>query len=493
MEKNKPNKEEQLSVVCFLWNDGFREYLPEHVNRLHKLIQKYLTLHHRFICVTDEEEGFDDGVELFKLPEEANWIKEVKTLEKKRMPSSYRRLWLFSEEAKCLGDRVLMLDIDVMVVNNIDRLFSLNANFVGWRPRSEQRDKIKAINGAKRIGGGTWLLRTGTHTKIWNDFAEEGQHKARDVGWRGSDQAWLSYNLAKDCTVFPDSFGIYHNQDGAKGWATIPEDATIIHFNGKIKPWDNRICDRAWVRNFFGDTYCNQFSEIEEHKESEEFNNKERIQIVTCFWGTKFDKRYPINLFNAIKRNISLDVDFWCLTDSVDSVKKEGGYLFVPMPFDRRIKNLNKLYAYYFANKMLYNKRVFLFDLDTLIVGNLDELFGYGGPFCMRESFRNPSYPGGDLISFVGGWGDDWWNYIQNHKQRVMELTRGSERKFYKRIYRGGIDFWQRQYPNVYVSYKKHLKKEPQKINEEIKMVSFHGNPMLHECLDISWVKDNWI
>jgi lipopolysaccharide biosynthesis glycosyltransferase len=487
--------EENNSVVCFLWNDGVRKYLPEHVNRLKDLIKKYLTIPHRFICITDEDEGFDEGVELFKLPEEANWIKGIKTLEKERMPSSYRRLWLFSEEAKCLGDRILMLDIDVMVVGCIDKLFSLNADFVGWRPRSEFRNKIKKINGARRIGGGTWLLRTGTHTHIWENFSLEGQQKAREVGWRGSDQAWLSYNLAETCTVFPDSMGIYHTQDGTKGWETIPQDASIIHFNGKTKPWSIQSNNRVWYVDFFNRKGIpNKIYDIDYDISEYKNHEHEQLNIVTCFWGHKFDERYPVRLFKAIERNTENKCAFWCLNDRYKDIQTKDNITYVPMPYIKELGNLNKIYAYHFCNKCLYDERVFLFDLDTLILKNIDSILSYSGPFCMRESINNKGRAGGDLISFLGGWGYDWYEYIINNADKIIRRCHKKERKFYDRVYSGGMQFWQRLNPGEYKSYKREIKKLPNKTpDENTKLVSFHGRPMLHTCLDFPWVNKNWI
>ena len=404
--------EEQNSIVCFLWNEeGSRRYWPEHVNRLANLLYKYMSIPYRFICVTDETEGFNDKVELFQLPKEAQWIKEVKTLEKPTMPSSYRRLWLFSKEAKCLGDRILLLDIDVMIVNDLAPLFSMSNDFVGWRPKSEQRAKIRPINGSYRIGGGTWLLRTGTHTHIWENFSEEGQKKAREVGWRGSDQAWLSYNLAKDCAVFPDEMGIYHSQDGAKMWEELPEDARIIHFNGKIKPWSKNATSRKWLCDYFNnvereDVSYLRYSEIKRFVSTNKDLLEPEHHIVACFWGTKFDERYPEKLFNAIKRNTTRKCSFWCLNDKYSKAIRKGDVSYIPMPYIEKLGNLNKIYAYEFSNDFLYNKRIFLFDLDTLVIDNIDPILDYSGPFCMRGAINNNTKPGGDLISFVGGWGD---------------------------------------------------------------------------------------
>jgi len=260
---------EKISVVCFLWDEGTKEFLPKHVNMLAKMVKKHLPIPHRFICITDEIEGFDEDVEVFKLPENVEWIKKIKNTFNSYFPSSYRRLWIFSEEAKCLGERILMLDIDCLIVSSLIPLFKIPDDFVGWRPRSTKTSPVKSTTGVKRICGGTMLLRTGTHTFIWDTFSLEGIEKAKKQRWGGSDQAWLSYNLAKDCAVFPDAIGIYHSQDGARIWKNLPEDACIIHFNGLINPWEEEAKSRPWLCKLLNVPF-----------DSKKWNNKTREQVL---------------------------------------------------------------------------------------------------------------------------------------------------------------------------------------------------------------------
>jgi len=238
------------SIVTFLWNDGYRDYFPEHANALAKDIKKHCFFPYRFICVYDQinPKGFDlDYVEPVKLPESAQWTRKLKNPGSARLPSSYRRLWAFSEEAKCLGERILLLDIDCLVVSDLNPLFDYSdADFVGWKPRLEFPNKIPREKEPKRLGGGTWLLKTGTHTFIWDTFTEKRAKEARQAKWRGSDQGWLSYNLADTCVCWPKDMGIYNNQETRLWGKKIPDNAKIIHFNGKIKPWHPDSKEKKW-------------------------------------------------------------------------------------------------------------------------------------------------------------------------------------------------------------------------------------------------------
>lgn len=231
-----------LSVVTWLWNDGSqraRMFQAEHVNTLQRMISRHLKLPHRFICVADRAEGFSDDVEVFKTPPEAIKVGELRTPEAQHFPSCYRRLWMFSPEAAALGERVLLIDIDLVVVDDLAPLFDRTEDFVGWRPRQSWGTN-------KRFGGGLYLLRTGTRTHVWTDFnGVNSICKARTAGYRGSDQAWLSYKLSDSEVCYPNEAGIYSIRDMKNSEAKLPGDARMIQFNGRTKPWESSL---PWVK-----------------------------------------------------------------------------------------------------------------------------------------------------------------------------------------------------------------------------------------------------
>lgn len=226
-----------ISVVCWLWK-GDRGYRPAHVNALRQMIAANLKTPHRFICVTDQAEGFDRGVEVVKTPAAAMTVADVPTPEGGRFPSCYRRLWMFSAEApKVLGERVLLVDLDVVVTGDLTPLVERTESFVGWRPKLGWGTK-------DRVAGGLYLMTPGAHPEVWTDFNAEGIAAARKAKFRGSDQAWLSFKLGKDVALWPDDAGIYALSD-LRGDDSLPSDARMVQFSGPDKPWD---CSLRWVR-----------------------------------------------------------------------------------------------------------------------------------------------------------------------------------------------------------------------------------------------------
>ena len=234
------------AYVTFLWNHGFRHYKPEHVNLLASACH-YFDPMARFVCVSEMEEGFSPLVQVVPLPQSAKRLGSIPAPQGGRFPSSYRRLWCFSEEAKVLGNRIMLLDIDCMMLKDPASLCMTEGDFVGWRPS-------KVWGKENRIGGGTWMLTTGTKTKVWERFIENPSTLIREtseMGWNGSDQAILSRFL-KDEVLWPRHCGIYGVQEGVFQWERPPKDAIIVHFNGDDKPWNQ---GKMWMQ-----AYCHFFS-----------------------------------------------------------------------------------------------------------------------------------------------------------------------------------------------------------------------------------------
>jgi len=233
-----------VSIVCWLWNEGYREFLPKHVNVLRKMLTRHLAQPHRLICITNEKKGFDEGIEVMEPPSAAMKLATLKTPEGARFPSCYRRLWVFSEEAKCLGEQILMIDVDVVLMNDIGPVINRDVDFIGWRPYRDWGTKT-------RFGGGLYLLKTGTRQEVWKDFdGLPAISAARSAGFRGSDQAWISYKLGEKDPYFERSAGVYSIRDFANAnpkdkHNNVPKDARIVQLNGPVKPWTS---DLRWVQ-----------------------------------------------------------------------------------------------------------------------------------------------------------------------------------------------------------------------------------------------------
>lgn len=230
------------TVCCWLWQDDHamrgRAFAPEHVNQLQRCLARHMPSAFRFVCIADRSDGFANNVEFMETPKAAKLAGVTRTPEGPHFPSCYRRLWNFSEEAKVLGDRVLCIDIDLVAVRSLERIFARQEEFVGWRPYRDWGQPL-------RFGGGIYLLTPGARTSVWTDFkGEESARDARHAGFRGSDQAWISYKLANREKYWDKTAGIYSVRDLDKTTLALPTDAALVQFNGHTKPWQ---CTVGWV------------------------------------------------------------------------------------------------------------------------------------------------------------------------------------------------------------------------------------------------------
>ena len=99
------------NVICIKWGTKFG---ADYVNRLYKMVEKNLTLPHRFICFTDRPEGILEGVEIRPLPE----------LNDEGIPDkAWKKLGLFTDKLADLEGEALFLDLDIIIRDKIDCFF----------------------------------------------------------------------------------------------------------------------------------------------------------------------------------------------------------------------------------------------------------------------------------------------------------------------------------------------------------------------------------
>jgi hypothetical protein len=101
-------------IIAIKWG---RRYGADYVNRLHSMVSRHVTPPFRFICFTDDAEGFADGVEAHPLPP-LDCEMPTGTLGK----WGKARLW--QEGLGGLSGPVLFLDLDVVILRSLDPLFT---------------------------------------------------------------------------------------------------------------------------------------------------------------------------------------------------------------------------------------------------------------------------------------------------------------------------------------------------------------------------------
>lgn len=239
-----------LQVVLWKWDQpgANRVYLPQHVNVMCSMLRRNLQgIPHRIICVTDAEYGITE-CETFPL---WNDVGDLPNASGRHLPSCYRRLKLYDANTQRQmgidkGDRIMGIDLDSLITGDLRPVIRTEGEFVGWH--------LKRSDGMFVFNGSLQIFTAGTLQFIWSEFDPvKSPKEAAWRGFRGSDQAWLSYKLCDR----PGSVGLvypmvssYPLQNRMLG--ELKAATKIIFFHGSQKPWDpqarlnSRWIDRYW-------------------------------------------------------------------------------------------------------------------------------------------------------------------------------------------------------------------------------------------------------
>ena len=235
---------EPLSVVCWKWKPPKfyeREFTADAVNTLYSMVERNYSRPFRFHCFTDDAAGIDSDVEVHPIPDDFGDVESPLGV---HYPSCYRRLIAFHRDfADIVGPRFVSLDLDCAIVDRCESLWDRPEDMVFWESQVPNQP----------YNGSMWLHRCGTREQAINQFHPVLSPKvAKQKGFTGSDQAWLSYILPNEPT--------WTKQDGVVSWQThcknrgweLPRGTRIVFFQGLDSPWDERVQNRAkWVKEHY--------------------------------------------------------------------------------------------------------------------------------------------------------------------------------------------------------------------------------------------------
>jgi len=179
-----------INVVCLYWGN---KYKTEFVNVLYNMVQRHLTIPHKFIIYTDHVKMHKlvkgDNVEVRKLPfhDYTGW---------------WNKLTLFSPEANLIGD-CLYFDLDIVITDNIDcfATYEPDTKFVGmndfnihtklfnssvmrfnneimtkhvWKPYLKEKGRFMKLQGDQNV-----ISETIKKTKFWKSFPDDWTFSAK--------------------------------------------------------------------------------------------------------------------------------------------------------------------------------------------------------------------------------------------------------------------------------------------------------------------------
>ncbi|WP_146510228.1 glycosyltransferase family protein [Thalassoglobus neptunius] len=223
------------NVICMKWG---RKYDATYVNKLHSMVSRHLTLPHRFICFTDNDEGFHPDIEVLPMPEQ-DLTKGTKT-------GAWNKVYNFRKELGDLRGQALFLDLDVIILQNIDSFFEIPGSFCVIR----EWDKSSQGTGNTSV----YRFDIGAHVHVYENLIE---HKAEICGKYRREQAYVTESIAEhgDITYWPENWCRSFKRHCLPRWPlswiqppTIPDDAKILIFHGDPKPEDAIRGSRSKLR-----------------------------------------------------------------------------------------------------------------------------------------------------------------------------------------------------------------------------------------------------
>lgn len=204
------------------------------------MVKRNLTIPHKFICVTDDD---IEGIDTVPL----DWTKHV--------PGTvYMRLMQHNPDwcRANLGERVMSLDIDMVVTGLLDEIASRTEDIVLWRnPNFPQPGRAFYQSSIQ-------LFSAGARPELWEDFDPKTllTTEGLPINWRfgGREQAWISERLNWQEAYFDHRDGIYGaGRLGGKGiYTELPENARLVSFPGAREPSQPEVQEKhPWIKEHY--------------------------------------------------------------------------------------------------------------------------------------------------------------------------------------------------------------------------------------------------
>jgi hypothetical protein len=191
------------ALITFKWKpkaDYRSQFESNHVNMLYRGCRRFYSKLNRFICITDDPTGLDPDIETFPLWTEGSGYSNPTWPDG---PACYPRLFVWSEEFARLLDleRFAVLDIDMVPTAPLDPIFDRTEPLLMWRPGGQRIPLCASL----------LMMNAGHRPSVWNYFIanpKEAMKMAALAGWRGSDQAWLTFCLGINCPGWERKDGV---------------------------------------------------------------------------------------------------------------------------------------------------------------------------------------------------------------------------------------------------------------------------------------------
>lgn len=238
---------EPVNILCMKWGT---KYPADYVNRLQRMVAKNLTLPHRFVCLTDDADGLNQDVEHFPIP--------AMPVDVSGPERGWTKILTFSPTLYDLKGTTLFLDLDLLIVDNIDALFTAEG------------DVLIIKDWLKRDGTGNssvYRFEIGRHPDVLQAFIDAWPAVKKDYR---NEQEFISAVLLRKgaLSYWPDTWcksfkrHCMHSFPGSLfRTPRVPANAKVIVFHGHPHPdeairgesgkWYRALRPTPWIKDYW--------------------------------------------------------------------------------------------------------------------------------------------------------------------------------------------------------------------------------------------------
>lgn len=207
--------------------------------------------------------------------------------------------------------------------------------------------------------------------------------------------------------------------------------------------------------------------------------------------GGIYDVEYVNRLANGIRRNTTVPYKFVVLSDIYEGYNDNVDEVF-PL--------LDSLPGWWskvelFRPDFYPGEQILFFDLDTIILGNLDQIVSHPHSFTALTDFLYPEHIGSGVLAWKQeNMGKHYRGFMKNPVHAMSETSRGDQ-EWIESVIESPNSF-QSLFPGQFISFKLHVVRHRRLpdlgIPKGAKVLCFHGTPKPHDLLQYNTIQENW-
>lgn len=211
------------------------------------------------------------------------------------------------------------------------------------------------------------------------------------------------------------------------------------------------------------------------------------LHIGAWHWGAKYPQFYIDRLRSGLRRHLTIPYKFhiWKPEREDEYLTEIPGCLCRLRMFDRFWQQQQGIYI---------GDRIVCMDLDSVVVGRLDELFWLDEPFSILQG-ANSSNPGkfnGSLWSFVVGYGDEVWQDFSLEATKAIPYYEFPDDQAWMEAQLPCPSSWKVGAESGVFAFAKPGWVSGTDLPAEARLVVFPGWRDPAKFQHLSWVKQNW-